>query len=78
MRNRTRNSNSLNSALLAELAIELELAFKNTQEIGIELELTFEKTHELGIELELAFATNSLTETKFPSMSGIFDRNYSE
>ena len=51
--------------------IELELAFKKTQELGIELELAFEKTHELGIKLELAFATNSPTETKFPSMSGI-------
>ena len=50
-----------------ELGVELELAFKKTQELGIEL--AFEKTHELGIEL--AFATNSPTETKFPSMSGI-------
>ena len=43
----------------------------SVQGCGIELELAFEKTHELGIELELVFATNSPTETKFPSMSGI-------
>ena len=69
--NSNSESNSPNSALLTELGIELELAFKKTQELGIELELAFEKTHELGIELELAFVTNSPTLTKFPSMSGI-------
>ena len=65
MTSRDAESNSLYSALLTELGIEL--AFKNMQEIGIEL--TFEKTHGLGIEL--VFATNPPTLTKFPSMTGI-------